>query len=143
MTRIFQGLVRNRGRFWTYRNVPDVGFGPGDLPDAVQADDRGTDRNAVRSRPGQPARPHEHGQRAARRGRSPRSSPDRREAVPGDDLSRCRHKGRGRTASMTVLPVAPAHRLAERAEERRWLVTSLWTEQAVGIIGGEPKCCKS
>jgi RecA-family ATPase len=44
---------------------------------------------------------------------------------------------------MTVLPVAPAHRLAERAEERRWLVTSLWSEQAVGIIGGEPKCCKS
>ena len=44
---------------------------------------------------------------------------------------------------MTVLPVAPAHRLAEPAEERRWLVTSLWSEQAVGIIGGEPKCCKS
>src|SRR5579871_2875327 len=44
---------------------------------------------------------------------------------------------------MTVLPVAPAHRLAVRAEERRWLVTSLWSEQAVGIIGGEPKCCKS
>jgi RecA-family ATPase len=44
---------------------------------------------------------------------------------------------------MTVLPVVPAHRLAARAEERRWLVTSLWSEQAVGIIGGEPKCCKS
>jgi RecA-family ATPase len=44
---------------------------------------------------------------------------------------------------MTVLPVVPAHRLAERAEKRRWLVTSLWSEQAVGIIGGEPKCCKS
>jgi RecA-family ATPase len=44
---------------------------------------------------------------------------------------------------MTVLPVVPAHRLAERPEERRWLVTSLWSEQAVGIIGGEPKCCKS
>jgi RecA-family ATPase len=44
---------------------------------------------------------------------------------------------------MTALPVTPAHRLAERPEERRWLVTSLWSEQAVGIIGGEPKCCKS
>jgi hypothetical protein len=44
---------------------------------------------------------------------------------------------------MTLLPVEPAHRLAERAEEQRWLVTSLWSEQAVGIIGGEPKCCKS
>jgi RecA-family ATPase len=44
---------------------------------------------------------------------------------------------------MTLLPVAPAHCLAERAEEQRWLVTSLWSEQAVGIIGGEPKCCKS
>lgn len=37
----------------------------------------------------------------------------------------------------------PAHRLAARAEERRWLVTGLWAEEAVGIVGGEPKCCKS
>jgi hypothetical protein len=44
---------------------------------------------------------------------------------------------------MSLLPVEPAHRLAERAEEPRWLVTGLWSEQAVGIIGGEPKCCKS
>jgi hypothetical protein len=44
---------------------------------------------------------------------------------------------------MNPLPVAPAHRLAQRAEEQRWLVTGLWSEEAVGIIGGEPKCCKS
>lgn len=44
---------------------------------------------------------------------------------------------------MSVLPVEPAYRLAERAEERRWLVTGLWSEEAVGVIGGEPKCCKS
>ena len=44
---------------------------------------------------------------------------------------------------MSLLPVEPAHRLAERAEERRWLVTGLWAEEAVGIVGGEPKCCKS
>jgi RecA-family ATPase len=44
---------------------------------------------------------------------------------------------------MSLLPVEPAYRLAQRAEEQRWLVTSLWSEQAVGIIGGEPKCCKS
>jgi RecA-family ATPase len=44
---------------------------------------------------------------------------------------------------MSLLPVEPAHRLAERAEEQSWLVTGLWSEQAVGIIGGEPKCCKS
>ena len=44
---------------------------------------------------------------------------------------------------MSVLPVEPAWRLAERAEEHRWLVTGLWAEQAVGIVGGEPKCCKS
>ncbi len=44
---------------------------------------------------------------------------------------------------MSVLPVEPAYRLAERAEEHRWLVTGLWSEQAVGIVGGEPKCCKS
>lgn len=44
---------------------------------------------------------------------------------------------------MSILPVEPAWKLAERAEEHRWLVTGLWSEQAVGIVGGEPKCCKS
>ena len=44
---------------------------------------------------------------------------------------------------MSLLPHEPAHRLATRTEERRWLVTGLWAEEAVGIVGGEPKCCKS
>src|SRR6202045_4821126 len=44
---------------------------------------------------------------------------------------------------MSLLPFEPAYRLAERSEEHRWLVTGLWSEQAVGIVGGEPKCCKS
>lgn len=44
---------------------------------------------------------------------------------------------------MNTLPVQPAHRLPARAEEQRWLVTDLWSEEAVGIVGGEPKCCKS
>ena len=33
--------------------------------------------------------------------------------------------------------------LAEQPQKRRWLVEQLWGEQAVGIIGGEPKCGKS
>jgi len=44
---------------------------------------------------------------------------------------------------VSLLPVELAHRLAARAEERRWLITGLWSEEAVGIVGGEPKCCKS
>ena len=44
---------------------------------------------------------------------------------------------------MTLLPILPAHRLLDRPEQQRWLVTDLWSEEAVGIIGGEPKCCKS
>jgi hypothetical protein len=44
---------------------------------------------------------------------------------------------------MTQLPVQPAWRLAEAPEQRCWLVDQLWSEEAVGIIGGEPKCCKS
>lgn len=44
---------------------------------------------------------------------------------------------------MSPLPFEPAYRLADRALEQRWLVTGLWTAEAVGIIGGEPKCCKS
>lgn len=44
---------------------------------------------------------------------------------------------------MSLLPVEPAHRLASRPAQQRWLVTELWAEQAVGILGGEPKTCKS
>jgi RecA-family ATPase len=44
---------------------------------------------------------------------------------------------------MTPLPVQPAHRLLDRAEQQSWLVTDLWSDEAVGIIGGEPKCGKS
>jgi len=42
-----------------------------------------------------------------------------------------------------ALPFVRAAALAARPEERRWLVDGLWSEQAVGIVGGEPKCCKS
>ena len=41
------------------------------------------------------------------------------------------------------LPTVPAHELAERPLERRWLIDELWGDEAVGIVGGEPKCCKS
>jgi hypothetical protein len=44
---------------------------------------------------------------------------------------------------MSQLPVQPAWRLADCPEQQRWLVDGLWSEQAVGIIGGEPKCGKS
>ena len=42
-----------------------------------------------------------------------------------------------------TLPFEPAWRLSARPDAQRWLVTALWAEQAVGIVGGEPKCCKS
>jgi hypothetical protein len=44
---------------------------------------------------------------------------------------------------MSLLPVAPAHALEMEPPERRWLIETLWCEEAVGIVGGEPKCCKS
>jgi hypothetical protein len=44
---------------------------------------------------------------------------------------------------MSLLPVLPAHALASLPDEHRWLVDGLWAEEAVGIVGGEPKCCKS
>lgn len=33
--------------------------------------------------------------------------------------------------------------LDAQPDEHRWLVEELWSAQAVGVIGGEPKCCKS
>jgi hypothetical protein len=42
-----------------------------------------------------------------------------------------------------MLPVARACELPVCPPERRWLIEDLWADQAVGIIGGEPKCGKS
>jgi hypothetical protein len=45
---------------------------------------------------------------------------------------------------MSPLPVERAHRLpTETAALTQWLVEDLWSDQAVGILGGEPKCCKT
>lgn len=44
---------------------------------------------------------------------------------------------------MTPLPISPAYKLSCAPPERRWLIEDLWSLQAVGIVGGEPKCCKS
>ncbi len=44
---------------------------------------------------------------------------------------------------MKCLPVQLAHALEPERDEERWLVDKLWGDCAVGIVGGEPKCCKS
>jgi hypothetical protein len=41
------------------------------------------------------------------------------------------------------LPVQRASQLECHGPQTQWLVEQLWSEQAVGILGGEPKCCKS
>jgi hypothetical protein len=41
------------------------------------------------------------------------------------------------------LPFARACDLSAAPSQSPWLVEGLWAEQAVGILGGEPKCCKS
>ncbi len=46
-------------------------------------------------------------------------------------------------ASPTSLPVTRAADLTDVPRARRWLVEDLWSDEAVGIVGGEPKCCKS
>jgi AAA domain len=45
---------------------------------------------------------------------------------------------------MNQLPVQRASELSiDSAPLSHWLVEELWSDQAVGILGGEPKCCKS
>ncbi|WP_410336774.1 AAA family ATPase, partial [Longimonas sp.] len=44
---------------------------------------------------------------------------------------------------MKLLPVEKACDLARLPDEQKWLIDELWAQQAVGILGGEPKCCKS
>ena len=43
----------------------------------------------------------------------------------------------------SALPITRASELSEGTERPPWLIEGLWAEQAVGILGGEPKCCKS
>ena len=45
---------------------------------------------------------------------------------------------------MTTLPTVRAAQLAQlQSSQPPWLIEGLWGKEAVGIIGGEPKCCKS
>jgi len=44
---------------------------------------------------------------------------------------------------MNPLEVCQAADLEQKHKEQRWLIDGLWADQAVGILGGEPKCCKS
>jgi len=44
---------------------------------------------------------------------------------------------------MTGFPTRRPSELEDRPPERQWLVDGLWGRQAVGIIGGEPRCGKS
>ncbi len=44
---------------------------------------------------------------------------------------------------MNPLPVLRAGQLSAAPPQIPWLIQELWTDQAVGILGGEPKCCKS
>jgi AAA domain len=41
------------------------------------------------------------------------------------------------------LPVQRASQLDTSGPQTQWLIEGLWSDQAVGILGGEPKCCKS
>jgi len=44
---------------------------------------------------------------------------------------------------MNPLPVQRASQLSTAGPQTQWLVEGLWSDQAVGILGGEPKCYKS
>ena len=45
--------------------------------------------------------------------------------------------------NLQSLPVQRAAELAVQPPEQTWLIQDLWGQNAVGIIGGAPKCCKS
>jgi AAA domain len=45
---------------------------------------------------------------------------------------------------MNLLPTQRASQIPlQGGALTRWLIEELWSDQAVGILGGEPKCCKS
>jgi hypothetical protein len=44
---------------------------------------------------------------------------------------------------MSMLSFTPAYGLPIQPQQQRWLVTDLWSELAVGIVGGQPKSFKT
>src|SRR5258708_7267056 len=44
---------------------------------------------------------------------------------------------------MNSFPFQRASQLSTAGPQTQWLVEGLWSDQAVGILGGEPKCCRS
>ncbi len=44
---------------------------------------------------------------------------------------------------MSTFETCRASDLTAQPAEQRWLIEQLWAAGAVGVIGGEPKCCKS
>lgn len=44
---------------------------------------------------------------------------------------------------MNVFPTLSAYELPALPEQQRWLIQDLWADEAVGVIGGEPKSNKS
>ncbi|MCP3920465.1 MAG: AAA family ATPase [bacterium] len=42
-----------------------------------------------------------------------------------------------------TLPVLRACKLEVQESEERWLIDGLWARNAIGLVGGAPKCCKS
>jgi hypothetical protein len=44
---------------------------------------------------------------------------------------------------VNTLPFQRACQLDTAGPQTQWLIDGLWGDQAVGILGGEPKCCKS
>ena len=45
--------------------------------------------------------------------------------------------------SADMLPICRINKLEIQQPEKLWLIESIWAQDAVGIIGGAPKCCKS
>jgi hypothetical protein len=45
--------------------------------------------------------------------------------------------------AVSRFPLRRAAELDSDPQPERWLIESLWADEAVGIVGGEPKCCKS
>ncbi|MDE0380240.1 MAG: AAA family ATPase [Rhodospirillales bacterium] len=45
--------------------------------------------------------------------------------------------------AMTGFPTRAPIELEDRPRQQQWLIDGLWGRQAVGIVGGEPKCGKS
>ena len=122
------------------QTTPGMPQSPAQSRRQSQAPEPITAPDPLRTRRRQPPPAHEHGQRSVGRRLAIRNARSIDEKLFFEVFALDPKPAR---KIMNPLPVQRASQLSTAGPQTQWLVEGLWSDQAVGILGGEPKCYKS